>query len=53
MENTEWLKSLSDKQLADEIHHGRVLAASDRHKQHRTRELQEAIAEMKRRRDGE
>lgn len=53
MENTEWLKSLSDKQLADEIHYGRVLAASDRHKQQRTRELQEAIAEMKRRRDGE
>lgn len=50
MENAEWLKSLSDNQLADEIYYGRLLASGDRHKQHHTRELEEAVAEMARRR---
>jgi hypothetical protein len=47
--NREWLKSLSDKALKDEIKYGRVLAEGDRHKAHYQRELEEAEAEKRRR----
>lgn len=53
MENTEWLKSLSDRQLVDEIRYGRALAEGDRHREHHSRELREAIAEMKLRKGDE
>jgi hypothetical protein len=49
MENREWLKSLSDKQLAEEIKYGRMLAESSRHKQLAARELREAEEERRRR----
>lgn len=48
--NTEFLKSLSDKQLADEIKYGRELAESrGHHREHARRELDEAISEKQRR----
>lgn len=50
MENREWLRSLSDKQLAEEIKYGRVLAEASRHREFAKRELQEAIEEKERRR---
>lgn len=51
MENREWLKSLSDRQLADEIKYGRMLAEGGRHREHYRRELEEAEAEMRARSD--
>jgi hypothetical protein len=50
-DNKEWLKSLGDKALADEIKYGRILAEGDRHKTHYQRELDEAEAEKRRRED--
>lgn len=49
MENREWLKSLTDEQLAEEIHYGRMLAETSRHKNHARQELAEALDEQKRR----
>ena len=48
-DNVEWLKSLSDKALRDEIKYGRVLAQGGHHEQFHRRELEEAEAEMRRR----
>lgn len=50
MENREWLRSLSDKQLAEEIKYGRILGEVAHHREHFKRELQEAIEEQERRR---
>lgn len=44
--NREWLKSLSDKALADEIKYGRELVGIGKHREVAQRELDEAIAEQ-------
>jgi hypothetical protein len=47
--NQEWLRSLSDKALRDEIVYGRILADGSDHAQHHARELEQARAELARR----
>lgn len=49
MENTKWLKSLSDAALADEINCTKRLIAMGSHPEHNARELREAEAEYARR----
>jgi hypothetical protein len=49
MDNREWLKSLSPRALAEEIHYGRMLAESSRHREHAAQGLREAIEERERR----
>jgi hypothetical protein len=51
--NREWLKSLSDEQLAEEIKYGRVLAESGGHREHSQRQLDEArLEKLAREQDG-
>lgn len=45
MSNREWLKSLTDEQLAEEIRWGRLLAESGGHREHSQRQLDEARLE--------
>lgn len=48
--NKEWLASLSDRALTDEIRYGRVLAEdASGHRNHHTRELAEAREELEQR----
>lgn len=48
--NIEWLASLSDRQLAEEIKYGRILVdGMSRHREFNKQELAEAEAEMRRR----
>jgi len=46
MDNREWLRSLSDKQLAEEIRYTRLLADDDHHSEHHKKSLEEALAEQ-------
>lgn len=47
MDNKEWLRSLTDKQLAEEVKYGRLLSEGDHHKEQHKRALDEALAEQK------
>jgi len=48
----EFLASLSDRHLAEEIKYGRLLAEGGRHPNLTKRELEEALAERDKRRSG-
>jgi len=48
----EWLKSLSDKQLDEEIYYGRKLATMSRHREFYKRQHQEALEERRSRKEG-
>jgi hypothetical protein len=49
MENREWLRSLSDKQLAEEIKYGRTLTDGNSHRKRYKRDLEEAEDEQRQR----
>ena len=51
MENKEWLKSLSDAELDEEIYYMGFWAKYGRHKKHYAKELKECLAERERRKD--
>lgn len=48
-ENEEWLRSLTDRQLAEEIQYCKLLADGPPHTDHYKRELEEARKEQKQR----
>ena len=48
-ENEEWLRSLSDRALREEIKYGKLLAEGSDHARFRERELTEAKRELARR----
>lgn len=48
-DNREWLASLSDKALNDEIKYGRILCDDNKPNSHHQRAVEEALAEKRRR----